>query len=80
MAIAVGRLNPKLDAPAELTEAMSRAGDRGHWWMDGSASVDAREALNRDGAKPDGGTKHGFKTGTYNAIDRRFLSFVYIAL
>ena len=36
--------------------------------------VEAREALDRDRAKLDGGTEQGFKTGTN--LDRPFLSCV----
>ena len=60
--MAVGGPNPKLNAPAKFTEAMLRTGGSGHWWVHVLTGVKAGEALNKDGAKLDGGTEQGFKT------------------
>ena len=41
----------------------------GHWWMRGLAGAKAREKLNRDGAKLDGGTAQEFKQEPASSVD-----------
>ena len=67
-------MNPKLDAPAKFTDAMSRTGNSGHWWVHGLTGVKAGEALDWIGAKLDGRAVQGFKAATN--LECRFLSCV----